>query len=160
MGRRLLQASARAMMPTMVDEVRLLLELKSAWTNFAPTQSELNRCRNRRMNNRPLRLHCRSQPAHGPRHGSRATRDALVEAEEECAAARIGALGPPERARTRAGRQGTRHPGDAKRRISLISEILAHDAEVRELTLRGCASSNNCWRASARPAVARAYGAG
>lgn len=68
-------------------------------------------------------------------HAARASDwDALVEAEEACAA-RIAALQDHQ---TMLGLakdgSGLGTQGDARRRMSLMSEILAHDAEVRELT--------------------------
>ena len=68
-------------------------------------------------------------------HAARANDwDALVEAEQECAA-RIAALQDHQSEHGLGADGGNLSgPGDAKRRISLLSEILAHDAEVRELT--------------------------
>jgi flagellar protein FliT len=54
--------------------------------------------------------------------------DALVSAEKECAR-RVAAL--------RAHQEDAGAPiesGDEKRRLNLLGEILAHDAEIRELT--------------------------
>jgi flagellar protein FliT len=54
--------------------------------------------------------------------------DALVDAEQECAR-RVAALREHQATAGNAA-----DAGDEKRRINILGEILAHDAEIRELT--------------------------